>query len=72
MINDYDRQRLDLYVNNMIKYNAILDLVPTIAKLYFNEKTNFSLSYVQAATLLGVGLQFKNFDSVNVRENFNI
>ena len=62
----YDLKRLELYSNNIIKQNLIYDLIPVIAKLFFQQKTNLSLSYTQAAILLGVGLQFKNFDDVKV------
>jgi len=44
----------------------IFDLVPIIAKLFFQQKTSLTLSYTQAAILLGIGLQYKNFDNVKV------
>ena len=43
-----------------------MDLVPTIAKLYFQvlPENTITLSYVQVALLVGMGLQFKTIDSL--------
>lgn len=43
-----------------------MDLVPTLAKLHFLvlPEGTVSLSYVQAATLTGMGLQFKTIDQL--------
>ena len=45
-----------------------MDLVPTLAKLYFLVLPvgAISLSYVQAATMAGMGLQFKTIDQLTV------
>lgn len=79
VINDislYDLKRLESYANNMVDYHLIMDLVPTIARHYFlgllnrlnegNEGGNsVSLSPVQAAVLLGMGLQNRIVDSIS-------
>ena len=54
----------------MVNYSMIIDLIPTLAKLFFNNQLFVSLSYIQAGVLLGVGLQNKNFDTI--REEFDI
>jgi tRNA(Met) C34 N-acetyltransferase TmcA len=43
-----------------------MDLVPTIAKLYFSilPQGSFTLSPVQAAILTGIGLQYKNVEDL--------
>ncbi len=56
----YDLKRLESYASNMIDYHMIMDLVPSLAREYFMAgKGNRALSFspVQAAILLGLGLQ---------------
>jgi len=60
----YDVKRLDLYSKNMVDYHLIMDLLPEVAKLFFVGKMNFSLSAVQTAILLGMGLQRKTVDNI--------
>jgi len=70
-ISQYDYKRLEMYTKNLVKYQMIIDLIPIIAKFFFLRKfTNLKLSYIQAAILLGFGLQFKSFDSI--AEELNI
>ena len=69
-ISKYDFQRLELYSKNMVNYSIILDLIPTLSKLYFTNKIQINLSYIQAGVLLGIGLQKKTFDII--KEEFNI
>lgn len=48
----YDILRLEKYCNNMADYHLIMDLLPTLAKLFFQNKfgdTHFSA--VQKVTL---------------------
>jgi hypothetical protein len=44
----------------------ILDLVPTVARLYFLERLPASLSYGQAAILLCLGLQHQQLEHLEV------
>jgi len=75
----YDLKRLKSYVNNMLDYHAILDLVPTISHNYFlnqlcdtengnknSEKKldKVTLSAVQASILAGIGLQHKTVEDL--------
>ena len=62
----YDLKRLESYAKNLVDFHLIMDLVPTLAKLYFLvlPAGSISLSYVQAATLTGMGLQFKTIDQL--------
>jgi N-acetyltransferase 10 len=70
-ISQYDYKRLEMYTKNLVRYQMIIDLVPIIAKFFFLRKfTNLRLSYIQAAILLGFGLQFKSFDTI--AEELNI
>ena len=54
----YDLKRLESYAKNLVDFHLIMDLVPTLAKLYFLilPVGAISLSFVQAATLTGMGL----------------
>ncbi|KAM0556707.1 hypothetical protein ACHAPJ_005766 [Fusarium lateritium] len=63
----FDLKRLESYANNMLDYHVVLDLVPVIANLYFTGrlKSNISLSGVQAAILLAIGLQHKDIEVIS-------
>ena len=64
----FDLKRLESYAKNLVDFHLIMDLVPTLAKLHFLvlPTGTVSLSYVQAATLTGMGLQFKTIDQLTV------
>ncbi|KXJ05728.1 N-acetyltransferase 10 [Exaiptasia diaphana] len=63
-VTKYDIKRLDLYSRNMVDHHLITDLLPEVARLFFMDKLDFSLSAIQSAILLGVGLQHKTFDDL--------
>jgi N-acetyltransferase 10 len=62
----FDLARLDSYANNMLDYHVILDLLPQIAMFYFTGRlqSSVSLSGVQQAILLSIGLQRKVLEDV--------
>ncbi|CAG8622804.1 310_t:CDS:10, partial [Gigaspora margarita] len=62
----YDLKRLESYSNNLLDYHIILDLIPTIAHLYFEKQfgKEVVLSGVQSSILLGIGLQKKSIDDL--------
>ncbi|XP_043271018.1 RNA cytidine acetyltransferase isoform X2 [Venturia canescens] len=61
----YDLKRLGMYSNNMADYHLIMDLLPPLARLYFlNLMGETHFSPVQAAILLGLGLQHKTVDKL--------
>lgn len=62
----FDLKRLESYANNMLDYHVILDLLPTIATLYFTGKLKqgVSLTGVQQGIVMAMGLQRKDFDAV--------
>lgn len=69
LFSPFDLARLDSYANNMLDYHVILDLLPTLAHLYFTSRlstppSNVSLSGVQQAILLAIGLQRKDLSAV--------
>jgi N-acetyltransferase 10 len=59
-----DLNRLKSYTKNQVDYHLILDLVPTISRLYFTGVLGRSLNlgYINQAVLVGLGLQMKSFD----------
>lgn len=67
LLSPFDLKRLESYANNMLDYHVILDLIPTLANLYFvgRLKGSVKLSGVQQAILLAVGLQRKDMDIVS-------
>ena len=48
----------------MLDYHVILDLLPLITDLYFSDRLQISLSGVQRAILLAIGLQRKPIDDL--------
>jgi tRNA(Met) C34 N-acetyltransferase TmcA len=69
LVTPFDLKRLDSYANNVVDYHVILDLLPHVASLYFDKRLGdeVSLSAVQASILLGMGLQRKSIEEVEVR-----
>ena len=62
----FDLKRLESYANNMLDYHVILDLLPSVASLYFQERLgeDVKLSVVQSSILLALGLQRKTVEEV--------
>jgi N-acetyltransferase 10 len=61
----YDVKRLRSYAKNMVDYHMIVDLIPPLARLYFlNRFPDISLSYLQRAILVSIGLQHHSVDVV--------
>lgn len=64
----YDMKRLISYSNNMLDYHVILDLLPSLANLYFSGRFATSpdckLTGVQSSILLALGLQRKQIEDV--------
>ncbi|KAK7318525.1 hypothetical protein RJT34_03228 [Clitoria ternatea] len=63
-LSPHDMKRLEAYVHNLADFHLILDLVPTLAHLYFQEKLPVTLSYPQASVLLCIGLQNQNISRI--------
>jgi N-acetyltransferase 10 len=68
LLTPFDLKRLESYANNMLDYHVILDLLPTVASVYFQKRLgdNVKLSAVQSAILLALGLQRKTVEEVEV------
>ena len=64
ILSPYDLKRLESYANNMLDYHVILDLLPLVADLYFSDRLKLSLSGVQRAIALAIGLQRKGIDDL--------
>lgn len=62
----FDMKRLESYAESMIDYHVVLDLVPTLAKLYFGKRLgeDCTLSAAQQAILLALGLQRKPVEAL--------
>ncbi|KAK7358902.1 hypothetical protein VNO77_00843 [Canavalia gladiata] len=63
-LSPHDMKRLEAYVDNLADFHLILDLVPTLAHLYFQEKLPVTLSYAQASVLLCIGVQNQNISYI--------
>lgn len=64
LLGPYDLRRLQSYANNLVDHHLVMDLVPMLARLRFTRKLTTPLSHVQAAILLGLGLQHKSLDDL--------
>ncbi|ETW02003.1 hypothetical protein H310_06521 [Aphanomyces invadans] len=66
----FDIKRLQSYAKNMVDYHMIVDLVPLVARLYFlNRLPETTLSYLQRAILMSIGLQHQNVDVLTTELN---
>jgi N-acetyltransferase 10 len=68
LLTPFDLKRLESYANNMLDYHVVLDLLPTIASLFFEKRLGdeVRLSAVQSSILLALGLQRKSIEEVEV------
>ncbi|TKS73604.1 RNA cytidine acetyltransferase [Collichthys lucidus] len=65
LFSPYDLKRLELYSRSMVDYHLIMDLIPTVARVFFLKQLGgVSLSAAQCALLLGVGLQHKSVEQL--------
>lgn len=48
----YDVKRLELYAQNMVDYHLIVDLLPSISRLFFLNQMDIQLSIVQSVSQL--------------------
>jgi N-acetyltransferase 10 len=67
LMSPFDLKRLESYASNMLDYHVILDLMPTIANLYFTGriKADVKLSGLNECVLLAIGLQRKDMDTIS-------
>ncbi|KAG6813649.1 hypothetical protein H0H92_008886 [Tricholoma furcatifolium] len=70
----FDLKRLESYANNMLDYHVILDLLPTVAQLYFQKRLgdDVRLSAVQSSILLALGLQRKTIEEVETELQISV
>ena len=50
----YDVKRLELYAQNMVDYHLIVDLLPSISRLYFLNQMDIQLSIVQSVSFISL------------------
>lgn len=67
-----DLKRLDAYSNNLVDYAVIVDMLPLIARLYFNNQLPAELSGIQSVILLGAGLQKKDMDFIGAEMGVSV
>ncbi|XP_069017995.1 RNA cytidine acetyltransferase [Embiotoca jacksoni] len=64
-LSPYDLKRLELYSRSMVDYHLIMDLIPTVARMFcLKQLGDTSLSAAQCALLLGIGLQHKSVNQL--------
>lgn len=68
LFSPWDLQRLETYARNITEYRFILDLVPSLAILWFTDrlKSAFKLTTVQEFILLAIGLQYKDISQIEI------
>ncbi|XP_049848272.1 RNA cytidine acetyltransferase-like [Schistocerca gregaria] len=62
----HDIKRLEGYANHLLDFHVIIDLLPSLAQLFFLDRVSglFHLSAIQCWLLLGLGLQRKTLDTL--------
>lgn len=64
-LNEYDIVRLERFISHSADYRNVVDLVPQFAECVFSGKlTGIGLLELQAALLLGIGLQRRELNAV--------
>ncbi|KAG9120419.1 hypothetical protein FRC07_004102 [Ceratobasidium sp. 392] len=66
LLTPFDLKRLESYANSLIDYHVILDLLPTLATLYFARRLgpDVKLNAIQSSIMLSLGLQRKTVEEV--------
>lgn len=66
VLSPFDLKRLESYADNMLDYHVILDLIPFIAALHFDDRLAHTVKFsgVQTSILLAIGLQRKTLESI--------
>merc|ERR1712100_759635 len=72
LFTSFDLKRLIAYTKKRIDFQVILDLVPKLAKLFFNEKIKFSVSFTQCAILNAFGLQKKKLEEITLNFGMSV
>ena len=73
-LTDHDRARLEAYSRNLVDHHLITDLLPRLAEQYFfsPEDKRVSLSALQQALLVGLGLQLKTVDAMSLETSLPV
>ncbi|CAF1031679.1 unnamed protein product [Adineta ricciae] len=66
---DYDLRRLESYTRNLVDYHLILDLIPTLARLFYLNRLPVQLTAIQMALIAGIGLQYKTIEQLETELN---
>ncbi|EUC59788.1 nucleolar ATPase Kre33, putative [Rhizoctonia solani AG-3 Rhs1AP] len=66
LLTPFDLKRLEAYANSLIDYHVVLDLLPTLATLYFGRRLgpDMKLNAIQSSIMLSLGLQRKTIEEV--------
>jgi hypothetical protein len=73
-LTEHDRSRLEAYSRNLVDHHLVTDLLPRLAELYFftSESQRTTLSALQQALLVGLGLQMKSVDKLSIELNLPV
>ena len=64
LFTQYDLRRLDSYARKLVDHHVIVDMLPAVARTYFLDGFDVSLSPAQAAILISLGLQHCTIDDL--------
>ncbi|CUA78060.1 hypothetical protein RSOLAG22IIIB_02675 [Rhizoctonia solani] len=66
LLTPFDLKRLEAYANSLVDYHVVLDLLPTLATLYFGKRlgSEMKLNAIQSSIMLSLGLQRKTIEEV--------
>ena len=60
----HDLNRLEKYAHNMVDYHMVMDLMPTLARLYFTRRLNVALNELKSVS-------FAIYQSARVRTDLS-
>lgn len=74
VLSPYDLKRIESYAKSRVDHHVITDLVPVVAMAFFQGRfsQDFTLSSIQQAVLLAIGLQKKDIDVVSAELNLPV
>jgi len=61
-----DAKRLEAYASNLVDFHLVADLTPRLAELVVQGRIEITLSALQMALLVGLGLQRKDVDALSL------
>ncbi|KAH7819850.1 putative N-acetyltransferase 10 [Monocercomonoides exilis] len=63
-LSDYDMKRLESYGKDLVDFHLVMDVIPTLAALFFTRRFRCEATLIQQSLLVAIGLQRKGIDEL--------